>query len=321
MSCILCQRSTQHEYELIKCSTCLCTLCTDCVTSGNCIFCESYNDPLDRVLEATDRIGLPNLTNSCYVNVIVQIFLHSDILWPVFRTLFGQHEHMLKSIRQQYCKANNIGETDQCDAVLFCSWIMDKIVEENPEFKMLFSHSLQVRYVCSNDHVTDLIQTQNIYIVYPDDNSTGLTDEYDLEYDQDMTQCIAQQSKDTVEKLCVQCNRVCLHDYLFGIYDLTFNLFFNLQQFEDKSVYIYETITLFLPAKNQAMEYTLKGFVVHKGTNRAGHYVIYIRENDNTWSLYNDRKITLVEDIDIVLKIKKQGETIPLLWYVADSDY
>lgn len=40
--------------------------------------------------------------------------------------------------------------------------------------------------------------------------------------------------------------------------------------------------------------FNLQSVVVHKGPSvHAGHYVTYVRENDGTWVLFNDDKVSI----------------------------
>ena len=59
------------------------------------------SDPLRNIISVPTDIGLPNYGNSCFVNVVFQIFLHAPEIWKACTNFFGT-EDLLKITRKQY---------------------------------------------------------------------------------------------------------------------------------------------------------------------------------------------------------------------------
>lgn len=61
---------------------------------------------------------------------------------------------------------------------------------------------------------------------------------------------------------------------------------------------------------NNSGYYTLQAVLTHRGrSSSSGHYVGWVRQNDNTWLMCDDDKVTPVSSEDI-LKLSGGGECL-----------
>jgi ubiquitin C-terminal hydrolase len=284
-------------------------------------FFQSYQneDPITKLTEATEKVSLQNQSNSCYVNCIIQIFLHSSKLWSRFITLKRQ-ESFLLDIRKQYCDFAGISTFEQCDATLFLNWILDKLEKE----KEAWSQKWTIMRKCLKcDHKTITNHEQNLWYVYPHENDESFVDEDGQKYDCDMADCIFNQDQDYIDKKCDECKVTTKHKQVSSLQNFPENLFFNFQHFEEKLVYTYQDIDLTVypidaNIEQQTKNYILNGLVCHKGTQDFGHYTIYLKDSDG-WYHYDDSRRTPINNIEEILSNKQRFRTIPLLWYTLEE--
>jgi hypothetical protein len=287
-----------------------------------------FYDPTDDIIVATEKIKLPNLGNSCYINSVMQIMLHCDYFWQAILSTFDRVS-LLRRLREQYCKFAQIHIYEQCDAVLFLNWLLDKMESHNVQWL----HTCTVKYVCQTDgcgNSSKENEKKSIWIVYP--CSKGSEPQYDengVVYLHDLIQCVGQQQTQTIEKRCSKCSPSS--NVNFERYEGSFvsqeneHLFFNLQHFEDQSIYIHEHLELSMSfvddksKRNVIVEYELAGVIMHKGSQQFGHYTCYMKDSDG-WCCYNDdsdiiRSECSINDILGYHYASKRNIKFPLLWY------
>ena len=272
-------------------------------------------DPFENnIAEPHKMLTLPNLGNSCYINSVMQIFLNSTTLFNTLKCTFDNFS--LEMIRDLYCKTNNISTFEQCDALLFLSFILDKIEvrlkDKSIDCSNLWRQKWCSRYKCKNcKKCVDVTQIENFWFIYPVDNST----ENLLEMDQ----CILNNVRTTVTKNCENCSPKQSVDFsrTQQLSNAPTNLFINLQYFQAAKINIYTSLSLSI-GNNYEADYDLKGVIVHSGTETFGHYKVYICIDDEWW-LFNDTIVTKVyQDIENILRNKYI--TTPLLWYERNFD-
>ena len=167
-------------------------------------------DPFTYIKEATTRVGLPNYNNSCFVNCVMQIFLHEQELFSLLMTSFASctSEGLLKAIRHEYCKSVGVGSTEQCDATLFFNFCLERIEAKDAHVKELWKQKWVTKYQCQQCHLVTQtnVQEENMYILYPvapsehlaPDEEEVVIDEQNREFDYDMTSCIEAQRQPIV---------------------------------------------------------------------------------------------------------------------------
>jgi len=260
----------------------------------------SIQDPTNDLIGYSQKIELINHKNSCYVNVIIQLFLHSHHLFKLLKKYFGYN--LLTKIREIYCDENGISLTEQCDAVLFLNFILDKFnekcnkINKMSEWRQLKKSKLKC-IECGHKNSKEF--SENVWICYPNN-------------DEDLCELLINQSDQLVEYRCEKCGITTIHKKMERILNSPTNLFINLQNFRGKKLQIHQQIEL------NDQEYSLVGIVKHIGTHSNGHYTIYLLDTDG-WTLYNDDKITK-SDIDKILQSTNKYVNYPLLWYYKKFD-
>lgn len=283
---------------------------------------EEHTEKFDK---PSEKFKLYNNCNSCYINCIVQIFLHSEQLFKGLMTL-KTSDNFLVDIRKQYCNFAGITTFEQCDATFFLNWIFDKLENDNKEWSQKW---ITVRTCLQCNHKTLTHSHQNFWYVYPHENDQAFVDDDGKKYDCDMAESIMNQDQDYIEKKCDQCKINTKHKQVSTLQNFPNNLFFNFQQFKEKQVYIYQDIDLTVfeidetskksTNKKEIKNYILKGIVCHKGTQNFGHYTVYLKDQDG-WYHYDDSRITQVRDIEEILATFQYSRSFPLLWYTVQDE-
>ena len=281
----------------------------------------SQEDPIQfQMNDLVEKLGLPNLGNSCYINSIVQIFLHSTELWQALKQQFGD-TNLLREVRKSYCDLMKINLWEQCDATLFLNFLLDRCSKSNS----FWIQDWQSIYKCSECKKTfkGPVQKENMWILYPTSDSSSskkIVDEVSgYSYDYDISSCMMKNLQShEVDKKCDCCNRTTKFSCITVMRNPPKHLFINLQHFQNHRMYIYEVMEIsFL--KKAFTNYALKGVVQHKGSQHCGHYVVLIEDSDS-WTLYDDDKVTSDYDIREVLGNQKDQKTFPVLWYVLHEE-
>ena len=69
------------------------------------------------------------------------------------------------------------------------------------------------------------------------------------------------------------------------------------------------------------MPYHLHGVCIHDGTAESGHYYSYIRDwSQNVWRQYNDHRINVVEEQQVLEEAQGGGLTKSAYWIVYISE-
>ena len=270
-------------------------------------------------MQVIENIGLPNIDNSCYVNVIIQIILHNPDLRHAFESKFGTDGDVIARIRNLYTQTMNISNFEQCDAVWFFNWMLDEL---DPTFHFIWKLNWKTTFVCTDcKKKTDNKQSENLWYIYQPDNIQAFYDtDNQILYDGTMSDIIYKQIISSVSKNCCQDKINVEHTSIKTLSNYPIHLFFNFQQFKGKKIVIYETLELIDPNKNIKYIYELQGVIVHIGTEMSGHYKIYLLDT-NGWKLYNDMMISEIDDInDELIKQTKSNVSYPLLWYNIDHE-
>ena len=306
----------------------------------------------EQPLQAAQKIGLQNLGNSCYINCIVQLFLHHPALFDALVQRFELSlptRKFLHKIRESYCKFAGIQVYEQCDATLFCNYLLDQLqeCETTKHIAQMWKQKWNAHFVCSVcQQSSDKVQEENMCILYPPTPSATVSvaplparkggsdpfdtssdmfeedvetfeedvfvDDNDNEYDYDMTNCLETQRKQTITKKCEKCNTNTVHDIELDLQNLPQLFFFNFHHFFHKSMLIYEKLKLCANNFTEVSKYHLKGFICHRGTTNYGHYKAYCKDHDG-WYEYNDSSVIPVRDILHVLHTTQT--TFPIVWY------
>lgn len=306
-----------------QCPLCKYVQCINCTTSSNCclmclrkfspqsddhtsIMSKLVHDPTNNRLVSTEKIALPNLGNSCYVNAIIQIFLHSQVLWSSILDTF-KADNLLTSLRSKYCEFANIPVYEQCDSMLFLTWLLDNCSEHKQSWEQVWRTNLECTKCSKKTHCRT--QSENLWIVYPN------TDDAQF----DMESCVkAQLQEEGIPKNCDHCKENTKHTLRSSLLNLPKNLFINLQHFAGKCFNFYDEICVDvynnLTEDEDFAPYVLKGFVMHTGSQSAGHYTTFCLDKDG-WTQYDDDTIHRKLDLPTIIMQQSANVTIPLLWY------
>jgi ubiquitin C-terminal hydrolase len=289
-----------------------------------------YEDPTNSVMVSTEKVRLRNISNSCYVNSIFQILLHSEYLWQLVKQ--DASSDLIQTYRNGYCNFFGISNTEQCDAVGFFNWILDKHEKYKDNWKL----RVKTLYECQScGHPTEKVRDDNMWIIHPTTDVPNqpreIRDENGFTYDLDLLDCIVSQQKEVIEKRCENCiekhgdktnKQHVRRDKITNHPD---NLFLHLHLFEGKHTLIYECINAAIPGENGSTEakyqlYDLQAVLVHRGSFQyGGHYMVYLQDKDG-WYLYNDSVITRVDNITAVLSVRSSFTSYPLLWYTKYTE-
>lgn len=280
------------------------------IEASNTDFILSNVDGYAEKIKLSNPIG----TNWCFVNVVIQLLLHMEELWLATLIKFGRDKIRTK-IREEYSKFAGIDMEEQCDSMLLLNWILDKL----GDFKESWSIDWTYNYRCLGcGHKTSKKVSDNLWYIYPNESQPYIDDYTGRVYSYDLGNCIHSQTKGSLEKKCEQCCKNTDHVFTNYIDKYPKNIFMNLQQFAEKSIYIFDCIELRNGNSKKYIEYDIQGFILHIGTNSFGHYKIYLQDNIG-WRCYDDEDISYV-DIDDIINNLDDMTTIPLLWYQYSRD-
>lgn len=266
------------------------------------------------------RVGLANTGNSCFVNSAVQIVFHSPDLFHLFQQTWDPTfdinksytiSPLLRTIRQKYASEMGMGVFEQCDAGMFFCWMLDKIKDNTSIDADWFTHLViqvgRLSYVCvecgTREVVIDRQFCQSVYVLPDIDKSVPISFYEVME---------RQIHKIQVTHKCTKCGdtksilrRKTLSDPK--------HLFFLVHE-QHYRILLNEAVGTTLS------HYELKGFIVHLGrTVHSGHYVVYIREEDDWW-LFNDSQITPTSVESFLDGTYPQNHSIKLIWFEQSSD-
>jgi uncharacterized UBP type Zn finger protein len=331
--CANCKRSS--AITLTTCPMCCSVVCTKCYLYdaglSACLVCQQVDDPpsppllLDQMLiddeavfdviravneeelpnEPHECLGLSNLGNSCYINVIVQIMLHSPSLWKAVTDVYDPRKKMLSSMRSDYCRFAGITESEQCDSLLFLSWLLDKCADtEKSQWTQRWRSMIKCTE-CGHKSKTEAVE-DSVWILYPPPPSDGPVE---------LETCV-NSSEIIDDKLCEKCQVKTRHEKRSNIFSFPRHMFFNVQNFAGRKMLPPEEFEL-----NDKRTYKLRGIVMHQGSQRYGHYKCYMLDSGKKWRCYNDKLVTSVMGgLENILELQSSHVTIPLLWYRRSKD-
>jgi len=250
------------------------------------------------------KIPLKNVDYSCYVNSIAQIFLHNKPFLEKLQSTFSidHNEPILEQLyklRREYCEEFGLSMKEQCDAVFFLSWILDKIITRFAKIspRIDWKQEWIDQIICLNcQHKKKLYSKENIWICYPPKKNEKV----------ELCELLVRQCEEQVESRCEKCHSTD-HYKKHRLLNEPTNLFINLQNFMGRKVKIHESI------KIKMSHYKLVGILKHKGDHDFGHYTMYLLDQDG-WFHYNDQTIQNVT-LSSILNNKAKSINYPLLWY------
>ena len=283
--------------------------------------------------------GIPNLGNSCYINCVMQLYLHAPELYEALCYVtghpFGSSQshallQVIYTLRQKYCESSKINLYEQCDATFFMNFTLDLIAShaDTKHVADRWKQKWRNNYTCRRCRTCSTSDSaeEHMYILYPvkesspshqvaEDEELVVVDEFDREFDYDMGTCIEAQRSQMIHKYCERCQTNTPHSLLYDLTNLPQHLFINYHHFTNKLVLVYPELNLSSNNHTQSAVYQLKGFVCHQGTAQAGHYLFYGCDRDGKWFQYNDSVVTYVPNISDVLCYKLLNQSFPFMWY------
>jgi len=264
-------------------------------------------------------VGLINTINSCYINCIMQIFLHNKLLYkkllewlytnqnisPISRNIYD----ILVFLKQNFTNDRGYHKNYQCDSEEFLTWLIDKINADN-----LFKIKFEQKILCNNCNYVKKNYYKELFMnIKIDDETANL---YKNEVINIVRLLIKQEYQDQlIDYKCKKCN----HDKAIKIdkpISATKNLIFNINAPKTK-IKFYDFLDIF---PDEDYEYELYGIIIHIGeTNSFGHYKFYYFcdiDDDNEYCLsFDDTKVKLIKKEKILNGNLDKDETIRLAWY------
>ncbi len=255
-----------------------------------------------------EGVGLPNDSNRCFINCVLQILLHSRELFGLVKEIYTD----INQVIQEYYTENNIQVGEQCDSALFLNFVLDKVNKlYNNGINPFVTIATITKTQCCNKHFTRRRQNENIMYIYVNEQTSSGTNIIEL-FDSHMTTVVDDYKCDTcketnVEQTTKKCTKYTI------VESRPKNMFISIQNVNNLKIQIEKDFDFY------DEPYILKGFVKHIGsTSNWGHYVIYMLDQSG-WTVYSDQRVSNV-DLETVNRLLNSGtsnyERISMLWYV-----
>ncbi len=240
------------------------------------------------------NIPLPNLGNTCYINSVLQIFLHSKRLFNELNEVLNENEEelnvvqLISKVRVMYTEEKKYNIYEQHDSYLLLSYLLDKINNLFPsKFNPYYSILLHTKLKCKNKkckHITHQRQFENILYLTPNSETKTIEDCMDKDF-----------ITSKVEYVCPKCKHNIASKKTI-IDNMPEYIFMTLQHFGDNDTdFTIEKSTI-----QSGIEYELCGMIEHIGPSESsGHYVSYILDQSNKhWYIFDDDRVYRYKNIN-----------------------
>lgn len=243
-----------------------------------------------------ELIRCPNLGNTCYINSVLQFFLHDKKMMSELLEVFPDCNtivELINAIRLHYTNVNKLNIYEQCDSNLLLSCILDKINTLFPtKFNPMYGNLLHTCIKCKQcKYVVHQRQFENILYLIPSEESKTIENMLnDSFHNQD------------VEYKCSKCNTIDSRKTV-KLESIPKKIFISIQQIgENVSFEIEQELNFF------TFMYKLTSCIEHIGnTETSGHYINYSYSNiDSKWYIHDDDRITECTDLSTFLNQNKR---------------